>query len=116
MKYSGIIGFFIGEEETEPGIFVPIFLERKYTGDVQRSRRGFQEKSDQQNREFTVNNQISILSDLYAKQNWDSIRYVIWNDVKWEVNSVEINYPRLVLEIGGYYHGEPNAITRNTMP
>lgn len=115
MKYSGMIGFFVGEEETDPGIFVPVILERKYTGDVIRFKRGFQEKSDQQNREFTVNNQISILSDLYAKQNWNSIRYVVWNGIKWEVNSVEIGYPRLTLEIGGFYHGQEGSITRTSM-
>lgn len=105
MKYSGMVGFFIGDKEIEAGVFVPVIEERKYTGEVLRSKRGFQEKSNQQNREFTVNNQISILSDLYAKQNWNSIRYVVWNGVKWEVNSVEVNYPRLILEIGGFYHG-----------
>lgn len=119
MKFSGIVGFFEGEQETKPGIFRPVIVERKYVGDVLRAKRGFQSRSDAQNDEFTVNNQISILSDLYAKQNWASIRYVIWNGVKWKVSSIEVNYPRLTLDIGGFYHDESEQTTgepsRDTM-
>lgn len=104
MKFSGKVGFWGDEKEIYPGIWRPEIVERKYVGDIIRNNRKLQDKGDKQNANLTLSNQISILSDLYARQNWHSIRYVEWNNVKWEVNSVEINYPRLTLEIGGVYN------------
>lgn len=100
MKFSGIVGFWGEEVEVSPGVWRPEIVERKYVGDLIRNYRSLQEQN-KQNPNLTVNNQISILSDLYARQNWHSIRYVIWNGVKWGVDSVELNYPRLMLSLGG---------------
>lgn len=106
MKFCGIVGFWVGEAEDEdrPGVWKSLIEERPYFGDVLRNTRRFQ-SSDKQNDDLIVSNQISILSDLYAQQNWNSIRYVVWNEVKWKVTSVEVSYPRLILEIGGVYNG-----------
>lgn len=106
MKFSGEVGFWTDEMEVNPGVWRGVISERHYVGDVLRDNRRFQPSSDQQNDEFTVSNKISILSDMYAKQNWASIRYVRWNGVKFKVTSVEVGYPRLTLEIGGIYNGE----------
>lgn len=102
MKFSGIVGFWGEEKEVKPGMFEPEIVERPYVGDVLRNTRRLH-ATDQQNPNLTVSNQISILSDLYAQQNWHSIAYVIWNGVKWQVSSVDISYPRLALELGGVY-------------
>lgn len=106
MKFSGTVGFWVDEIETVPGIWQGEIVERHYVGDVLRNTRSFQPSSEQVNDDFKVNNRISILSDMYMKQNWASIRYVIWNGKKWKVTSVDVNYPRLTLEIGGIYNGE----------
>lgn len=108
MKFRGIVGFWEGEVETRPGIWSSQIVERKYTGEILRNNRRFQDSSEQQNAEFNINNSISILSDLYARQRWDSIKYIIWNDVKWKVSSVEVDpdRPRIKLEIGGYYNDD----------
>lgn len=103
MKFVGEVGFQVDEKGTELGVWNPVFLERKYIGDVLRSRRSYS-LTDKQNVDLEVNNQISILSDLYAQQNWNSIRYVIWNGVKWQVSSVDLSFPRLTLELGGVYN------------
>ncbi len=100
MKFSGKIGFLVGESEECQGIWKPEIIERSYTGDILRNKRQYQ-IGDKQNADLNVSNQISILSDPYMQQNWASIRYVIWNGVKWQVSSVDINYPRLTLELGG---------------
>lgn len=105
MKFSGFVGFWSEDVEVRPGIWQPKTIEKKYVGEVLRNNRNFQ-FTNKQNPDLTINNQISILSDLYAKQNWHSIRYVIWNGVKWNVDGVEINYPRLTLTLGGIYHGD----------
>lgn len=112
MKFYGMVGFWDENEvEVKPGVWKSSIVERTYTGDIYRNMRRFQTENNQKNDGFNINNQISILSDLYARQNWDSIRYVIWNGKKWKVTSVEVNYPRLTLEIGGLYHGEEEIRT-----
>lgn len=105
MKFSGCVGFWIQDVEVKPGVFKPGIVEKRYYGEVRKNTRRW-ENSDQQNDKFSVNNTISILSDLYAQQNYASIRYVIWNGVKLKVTSVTVDYPRLTLEIGGVYNGE----------
>lgn len=104
MKFHGSVGFWTGDFEVEPGIWKPKIVERSYTGDILRNTRRFVEVSSQQNDDLLINNQFSILSDLYLKENLNSIRYVIWNGVKWRVTSVEIGYPRVLLEVGGVYN------------
>lgn len=105
MKFAGKVGFWINEVEVKPGVWKSSIIERDYFGDVSLSYRRFQ-PSENQNDNFSTNSRISILSDLYAQQNWTSIRYVVWNGTKLKVTSVEISYPRIVLEVGGVYNGE----------
>lgn len=103
MKFYGMVGFWIQDYEAKPGVFVPAFVEKPYSGDVNWNNRHFQASEDQ-NDTIRLNNQISILCDLYSHANFSSIRYVIWNNVKWRVTNVEVNYPRLTLTIGGVYN------------
>lgn len=105
MKFVGQIGFWVDDVEVRPGVFRSQIEERKYYGDVLKNYRRFS-TSDKQNDDLSINNQISILSDLYSRQNWQSIKYVIWNDAKWKVTSVELEYPRIILDIGGLYNVE----------
>lgn len=111
MKFHGLVGFWNGDKEVKPGVWIPDITERKYYGDVARNIRRFQ-STEHQNDNLTINNQISILADLYAQENFHSIRYVVWNGVKWKVDSVDISYPRLILEIGEVYNEErPTSAT-----
>lgn len=112
MKFHGRIGFWLGDVETEPGVWKPNIVEKSYVGDILRNYRKFQPVSDKVNDDLTINNQFSILSDLYLRENLSSIRYVLWNGARWKINTVEINYPRIILEIGGVYNGKtPEQIT-----
>lgn len=49
-------------------------------------------------------NQISIIADPYAMNNFMNMRYAEYNGQKWIVEGVEINHPRLLLSLGGVYH------------
>lgn len=104
MKFYGKVGFWKEDVETSPGVYTPVIVEHTYIGDVKRDTRRFQQRSEQ-NDSFTISNRISILSDLYAQQNWASIRYVLWNDEYWKVTSVEVDFPRIVLDLGGVWNG-----------
>ena len=105
MKFSGEIGFWEGDIETSPSVWEPSIVERHYTGDILRNNRRFQSGDNQKNDNLVISNQVSILADLYALKAIQSIRYVKWMGVCWKVNSVEINHPRLTLELGDVYNG-----------
>lgn len=111
MKFSGYVGFWEGDEEVKKGVYKPKIVEKHYVGDV-RQIYNRNSGSDFQNDDFKINNQISIISDLYARENFMSIKYVIWKEKALKVNTVDLNnYPRLNLEIGGIYNGQRSRTT-----
>lgn len=105
MKFHGMVGFWVGDEESSRGIWIPKIVEKPYNGDILQNTRQFQ-SSGNQNDNIVLSNRIQILSDLYLRENWSSIRYVIWNGAKWKVTNVTIGYPRITLQIGEVYNGE----------
>lgn len=116
MKFHGKIGFWLGDVETSPGIWENRIEERAYTGEILRNGRRFQAVNDQQNDNLTITNKFSILSDLFLRENLDSVRYIVWNGAAWSVTSIDISYPRITLEIGGVYNGErPTTTPRDTL-
>ena len=52
-----------------------------------------------------VNMEISIVANEFAYNFMHLIRYATWRGVKWKVTSVEPQYPRLLLSLGGVYNG-----------
>lgn len=111
MKYSGMIGFLDGTEETKTDIYEDRIVEKIYQGDFKRNHRSLQNSQDVQlTGEFTVNNQISIISDMYLRKHWSFIKYVVIDGVAWLVKTIHVGYPRCILEIGGLYNGKrPNG-------
>ena len=55
------------------------------------------------NDNLNVDNKISIVADPFAYENFHAIRYVWWMGTKWKVISAEVQYPRLILTIGGVF-------------
>lgn len=102
-KFYGKIGYAISEE-TIPGVWVERIVERSYYGDVIRNIRRLQ-SSENLNDDINVSNEISIVADAFANQNFHSMRYVEYMGTKWKVSSIEVKYPRLILSIGGVYNG-----------
>lgn len=103
-RFCGIVGF-AETRETRPGVWEEIMTERQYYGDVVRNIRKLQSTS-QLNDNIDVSNNISIVADPYANQNFHAIRYVIFMGTKWKVSNVEVQYPRLILTVGGVYNVE----------
>ena len=102
-KFYGKIGYAISEE-TVPGVWVERIVERSYYGDVIRNIRCLQ-SSENLNDDINVSNEISIVADAFANQNFHSMRYVEYMGTKWKVSSIEVKYPRLILSMGGVYNG-----------
>lgn len=103
MKYHGKIGFSTFKEKTL-GVDVECVEEHEYFGDVIRNSKRF-ETGQQVNPNLQINNQISIVADPYARENLFSIRYASWMGCLWEITSVDVQYPRMILSIGGAYNG-----------
>lgn len=104
MKYYGKIGF-AETAEIRPGVWQEVITERPYRGDVTRVSRRLQ-SADKVNDDLTASNEIKIVADAFAYQNFHAIRYLEWMGAKWKVNTVTVDRPRLTLEIGGVYNGD----------
>ena len=102
-KYYGTIGY-IKSVEVRPGIWDVEKTERSYKGDFVRNSSKFQTSGDV-NDSVNVSNEISIVADPFAIQNFQHIRYVEYMGTKWKVTSSEVKFPRLILTIGGVYNG-----------
>ena len=103
MKFYGPVGF-TETVEKRRGVFVETPVEYNYAGDV--LKRGVRYQSGESiNDNLVVQNQISILADPYARKHFDTIKYVKWMGTAWKVNDVSVQYPRLVLTLGGVYNG-----------
>lgn len=105
MKYSGKIGFWKDDIPLRPGVTVSDIVERPYSGDITRNTQRWNRGENSANDDITINNRISIIADVYLQQNFSSIKYVTFMGTKWKVNSIEIQYPRVLIEIGGVWNG-----------
>ena len=103
-KFYGVVGY-ATTEETAPGVWTETIVERSYYGDLIRNTRKLQTAS-QVNDDINVSNEISIVADPYANENFHSMKYAEFMGTKWKITSVEVQYPRLVLTIGGVYNGQ----------
>lgn len=103
MKWYGLIGY-AETVETNPGVWTEEITERKHRGEVIRNTRMLQ-NSGQVNDNVNVSNTISIIADPYASKNFHSIRYITFMGTKWKVSNVDVQYPRLILTLGGVYNG-----------
>lgn len=103
-RFYGRIGYaeFV---ETTPGVHEEHITERSYYGDVNRNTRRL-ESSGHLNDDICVSNEISIVADPYANQNFHMIRYAEFQGIRWKITNVEVRYPRLILTLGGVYNGE----------
>lgn len=104
-KFYGKIGFAAETIEVKPSVWEEQVVERSYYGDLVRNARRL-ESSGSTNDNINVANQISILADPYANQNFHEMRYIEFMGTKWKITNVEVQYPRLVLTVGGVYNGE----------
>lgn len=103
-KFYGKVGFAM-TEETTPGIWTEEIVEKDYYGELTRNTRRY-EQSGHLNDNLNISNTVSIIANPYALQNLQFIRYVEFLGAKWKVSDVEVQYPRLILSVGGVYNGE----------
>lgn len=104
-KFYGPIGYAKSVEVT-PGVWRDEITEHNCTGEILKSSTRWTSSSDSTNDDLTLNNQISILADPYACQNSSWMKYVRYMGINWKITNVEVQYPRLILTVGGVYNGK----------
>lgn len=104
-KWFGKVGY-SETVETAPGVHDPQITIHEYYGDVIRNTTRWAVNSDSTNDNLTVNSQISIVADPFAIDNFHAIKWIEFLGTKWKVTSVDPQFPRLLLTLGGVYNGE----------
>lgn len=103
-KWFGKIGF----SETVDignGVWKNSIVEKKYYGDITKNYTNYQLQSDKVIDNIDISNELSIISNHYANENYSAIKYAEVMGTKWRVKKVELRYPRLILILGGVYNG-----------
>ena len=102
-KWAGKIGFAV-PKETTPGVWKDEIVQRTYYGDMIRNTRRLQ-SSGNLNDNLVIANELSIIADPYANENFHAIRYAEFMGTKWKISGVQVQFPRLILELGEVYNG-----------
>lgn len=104
MKWFGKVGFSVTEPlEKGSDIMVHKVVDRPYFGELTRLSSKW-ETSGYKNDDKNLNTEVSIVSDPFALDHFSNIVYVEYMGVNWKVTAVEIQYPRLILSVGGEYN------------
>lgn len=103
-KFYGAVGYAIPTEE-RPGVYKDIIEEHEYYGEIVRLSTRWTSSPESTNDDLTMNNQISILADPFAKNHFHQMKYIRFMGAEWKITSVEPRYPRLLLTVGGVYNG-----------
>lgn len=104
MKWCGNIGF-AEMVETVPGVHGPVITPYKFKGDVLKVRRRTQ-TTDKLNDDINISNEISVVANPFINQNLYNIKYVEFMGAKWKVTDIDVQYPRIILSLGGVYNDE----------
>ena len=104
MRYYGKIGY-TENVEKKPGLIEQYIVFKPSKGDVVRNYKRNQDGS-KVNSDIVINNSISIVADPYAREHFFNIKCAEWQGALWKVSSVEVQYPRLILELGEVYNEE----------
>ena len=102
-RFYGTIGY-VKTVETEPGMWEEQKTERQYSGELVKNTRRL-ESSGGVNDNINISNEVSIVADPYAYENFHAMRYIKFMGAKWKISNIEVRYPRLILTIGGVYNG-----------
>lgn len=100
-KFYGTVGF-VKTVESTPGVWTEQIVERKYYGNVISRTRSLQ--SNGVNDNINISDEISIVADPFANENYFAIRFVEYMGAKWKVQSISVQFPRLNLSLGGLYN------------
>lgn len=103
-RFYGEVGYGIESNTSELDVTDYRIKKRMYYGDILKVRKRT-DSSEKLVDDISVDNQISIIADAFAYENFFCMKYVKWNGTRWKITSVEVQRPRLILSLGGVYNG-----------
>lgn len=104
-KWKGQIGFAV-LIETDLDVWTEQIVERSYYGDILHNSRSNYVGDNEVNQGFNISNKISFIADPYARENMYRMKYATFMGTKWKISSVDVEYPRLTMSLGGLWNGE----------
>lgn len=105
-KFYGKIGF-AKQEEIRPGYFKEVSTEKSYCGDIIRENRRYL-SGDKVNDDVKIDNQISIVADSYANENFGYMKWIEFGGIKWKISTIQVQRPRLIISMGEVWNGNTN--------
>lgn len=105
MKKKIEVAFWFSDVEEDLDEYIPKIETRNYYVDVEDTIVKNQ-SGEFQNDQIFITSSIKIFGDLFLRNNWPSILYVIIDGIRYKVGSVKPTYPSLKIELGGVYNGE----------
>lgn len=101
MKWYGRIGY-RNVVETAPSVYEEKIVYKDHFGDIIVNSTRHQQ-SDQVNDDLVLSNKISIVANPYATNNFQSMVCIEFMGAKWKITNIDVQYPRLVLSMGGVW-------------
>lgn len=105
MRFYGVIGYGIPSED-DYGVVTNRIVEHMHMGEIIKvvTRN---EPAQQVNSNIRLNNSFSIVKDAFITENFQYIKYIVFNGARWEVSSatVDPDRPRINIEAGQVYNG-----------
>ena len=104
-KWYGQIGFEM-TKETDLDVWTEFIEERNYYGDILHNSKSSYRGDNEVNEGFNISNRISFIADPYARENFYRMKYATFMGAKWKIKDIEVEYPRLIMTLGGLWNGE----------
>ena len=103
-KYFGNIGYRT-TVENERGQWKEIIEEKPYYGDILKNaiRNSFAKDMTTNVVSPSLNINVSLVADPYAFEHFHNIAYVTYMGVRWTVDFIDVQYPRIICTLGGLY-------------
>jgi hypothetical protein len=108
-KYAGLVGY-VTQEESVPGVWSQVEKTSTMKGDIirQSSTNGNGARisdTGKINDDISLSHRVSLLGDAYAFNNYYAIKWIKIDGHKWQVTSVELQRPRIIITVGGLWNG-----------
>lgn len=103
-KYAGLVGY-ATDVQSSPGVWSQVIAPKRMRGDIIRQSSSNQ-NDDKVNSDVALVHRVSLVGDAFAFDNYFKIKWVTLYGQKWEVTTIEVQRPRLIVSLGGIWNGE----------
>lgn len=104
-KFHGFLGFvkFV-ESGTSPGKFDVVEEEIPVKGDLLRNALKYEPVEGNEKLNMAISNRFSFIAPNRVFENFEFLKFITWNNVRWNISNIEVNSPRLIVSISGVYN------------